>query len=80
LGGMFRPAPAVLGVFVCSKTFTDENKPVWRNANADINPPIPAPTITALIWPSYPKNGDQVDYMTNPEETNTQTSPVALSA
>jgi hypothetical protein len=53
LGGTFNPAPAVEGTFVCSKTSTDAKTPDCRSANAAINPPIPAPTITARILSSF---------------------------
>ena len=46
-GGMFRPAPAVLGVRVCSKTSIVVKTPDSRIARAVISPAMPPPAISA---------------------------------
>src|SRR5262245_24666797 len=48
-GGMFRPAPAVLGVRVCSKTSIAVKTPDSRSARAVIRPAMPPPAISARI-------------------------------
>src|SRR4051794_36356605 len=48
-GGMFSPAPAVLGVRVCSKTSIDVRAPAPRSARAVISPAMPPPAISARI-------------------------------
>ena len=48
-GGMFSPAPAVLGVRVCSKTSIVVNTPDSRSARAVISPAMPPPAISARI-------------------------------
>src|SRR3954471_3953106 len=48
-GGMFSPAPAVLGVGVCSKTSIDVKAPDSRSARAVISPAMPPPAISARI-------------------------------
>ena len=45
--GMFRPAPAVLGVRVCSKTSIVVKTPDSRSARAVISPAMPPPAISA---------------------------------
>src|SRR4029077_6173517 len=46
-GGMFRPAPAVLGVRVCSKTSIVVKTRDSRSARGVIRPPMPPPAISA---------------------------------
>jgi hypothetical protein len=48
-GGMFSPAPAVLGVRVCSKTSIVVKTPDSRSARAVISPAMPPPAISARI-------------------------------
>src|SRR5436305_6051631 len=48
-GGIFSPAPAVLGVGVCSKTSIVVKTPDSRSARAVIRPAMPPPAISARI-------------------------------
>jgi hypothetical protein len=51
-GAMLSPAPALLGVFVCSSTSMALNTPASRSDKAANKPPIPAPTMMARIYMS----------------------------
>jgi hypothetical protein len=48
-GGMFSPAPAVLGSGVCSKTSIVVKTPDSRRAKAVMSPPMPPPAMSARI-------------------------------
>src|SRR5262245_34091273 len=52
-GAILRPAPAVLGVRVCSYTSTAPKAPDSRSDSAEKRPPIPAPMMMARIRDLY---------------------------
>src|SRR4051794_6750392 len=58
-GGMFSPAPAVLGARVCSKTSIVVKTPDSRSARAVMRPAMPPPAMSARIKSSSSLHGWQ---------------------